>query len=77
VTLPRTVDRLINAPAPSQVGTQRGGQKYPGDLRDRAALMVLELCETGESHGARRRTARGIEIGAVSVAGWMNQADVN
>jgi transposase-like protein len=59
-------------------GARRRPQKYPDELRERAVRMVLEIREqTGERHGAVTRVARELGIGAESLRGWVNQAEVD
>jgi transposase len=59
-------------------GGRRRPQKYPDELRERAARMVFEVqAETGEKHGAVTRIAKQLGIGTESLRQWVNQADVN
>jgi len=59
-------------------GARRGPQKYPDELRERAVRMVLEIRrETGESHGVVARVARELGVGAQSLSGWVNRAEVD
>lgn len=59
-------------------GGRRGPQKYPDELRERAVRMVLEIRrETGTSHGVIARVARELGVGAQSLSGWVNRAEVD
>jgi transposase len=59
-------------------GARRRSQKYPDELRERSVRMVLGIREqTGERHGAVTRVARELGIGAESLRGWVNQAEVD
>ncbi len=59
-------------------GGRRGPQKYPDELRERAVRMVLEIRrETGSSHGVIARVARDLGVGAQSLSGWVNRAEVD
>jgi transposase len=54
------------------------GQRYPGELKERAIRMVREsISERGERHGAVSRVARQLGIGAQSLASWVRQADID
>ncbi len=62
----------------SNSGGRRGPQKYPDELRERAVRMVLEIRrETGESHGVLARVARELGVGAQSLSGWVNRAELD
>ena len=59
-------------------GARRRPQKYPDELRERAVRMVLEIRErTGERHGAVTRVAKELGIGAESLRGWVNRAEID
>ena len=59
-------------------GARRRPQKYPEELRERAVRMVLEVRrETGEKQGTVTRIATQLGIGAESLRGWVNQAEVD
>ena len=59
-------------------GARRRPQKYPDELRERAVRMVQEIRrETGESHGVITRVAKELGIGAESLRGWVNRAEID
>ncbi len=59
-------------------GARRRSQRYPDELRDRAVRMVQEIQrETGESHGVITRVARELGVGAESLRGWVNRAQID
>ena len=59
-------------------GARRRPLKYPEELRERAVRMVLEVRrETGEKQGTVTRIAKQLGIGAESLRGWVNQAEVD
>jgi transposase len=59
-------------------GGRRRPQKYPVELRERAVRMVLEIREqTGEKHGAVTRVANELGVGAESLRGWVNRAEID
>lgn len=59
-------------------GERRRPQKYPEELRERAVRMVLEVRQqTGERHGAVTRVAKELGVGAESLRGWVNRAEVD
>jgi len=59
-------------------GARRRPQKHPDELRERAVRLVLEICEqTGERHGAVTRVAKELGIGAESLRGWVNRAEID
>ena len=59
-------------------GARRRSQKYPDELRERAVRMVQEIRrETGESHGVITRVAKELGVGAESLRGWVNRADID
>jgi transposase len=59
-------------------GARRTSQKYPDELRERAVRMVQEIRrETGESHGVITRVAKELGIGAESLRGWVNRAEID
>ena len=64
------------------MATKSGGRgrppKYPAELRERAVRMVLEICrETGVSHGVVARVARDLGVGAQSLRGWVDRAEID
>ena len=62
----------------ASTGARRRPQKYPDELRERAIRMVLEIRErTGERHGAVTRVAKELGIGAESLRGWVNRAEID
>jgi transposase len=62
----------------ASTGARRRPQKYPVELRERAVRMVLEIRErTGERHGAVTRVAKELGVGAESLRGWVNRAEVD
>jgi transposase len=57
---------------------RRRPQKYPDELRERAVRMVQEVRrETGESHGVITRVAKELVVGAESLRGWVNRAEID
>ena len=59
-------------------GARRRPLKYPEELRERAVRMVFEVRrETGEKQGTVTRIAKQLGIGAESLRGWVNQAEVD
>jgi len=59
-------------------GARRRSQKYPDELRERAVRMVQEIRrESGESHGVITRVAKELGVGAESLRGWVNRADID
>ncbi len=59
-------------------GARRRSQRYPDELRDRAVRIVQEIQrETGESHGVITRVARELGVGAESLRGWVNRAQID
>ena len=59
-------------------GPRRRSQKYPDELRERAVRMVQEIRgETGESHVVITRVAKELGIGAESLRGWVNSAEID
>lgn len=61
-----------------QVVTKPRQRRYSPELRERAVRMVLALrAETGERHGAVKRVADQLEIGAESLRSWVRQHEVD
>ena len=59
-------------------GGRRRPQKYPDELRERAIRMVQEIRRAGgESHGVITRVARELGVGAESLRGWVNRAEID
>ena len=55
-----------------------GGRRYRDELRERAVRLVVEIRrEGGKSHGVITRVARELGVGAESVRGWMNRAEID
>jgi len=62
----------------STSGGRRRPQKYPDELRERAVRMVVEIRrETGESHGVVTRVAKELGVGAESLRGWVQRAEID
>ena len=62
----------------STSGGRRRPQKYPDELRERAVRMVQEVRrEGGESYGVVTRVARELGVGAESLRGWVNLAEID
>jgi transposase len=59
-------------------GARRRPQKYPDELRERAVRMVFEIRrETGEGYGVITRVARELGVGAESLRGSVNRAEID
>ena len=59
-------------------GARGRPQKHPDELRERAVRMVLEIRrETGISHGVVARVARELGVGAQSLKGWVDRAEID
>ena len=62
----------------ASTGGRRRPQKYPDELRERAVRMVLEVRQqTGEKRGAVTRVAKELGIGAESLRGWVDRAEID
>ena len=62
----------------STSGGRRRPQKYPDELCERAVRMVQEIRrESGESHGVITRVARELGVGAESLRGRVNVAEID
>ena len=62
----------------STSGGRRRPRKYPDELRERAVRRVQEVRrEGGESYGVVTRVARELGVGAESLRGWVNLAEID